>query len=432
MWTRSKSAKPVLGSLFGSLAGAILAIAAAKPAAAASCTVPDRRHPTIQSAVDDSTCTDVRLGERTYSEQVTLNRPGGIEIRGVGAGRTIIASPTTRARSTVSTSFLSGYTYVVQVRPGTSATLSDLTVNGAGNARCSERYFGVRFTGASGELNRVVVENVRGRGTDFACANVIAVAVTSESGSTATAGQLAVRGSTIRSFQQIGLLANGQKARLTVSDTVVSGVGPQSSQAQVGIQVATGAKGVLERATISDLLFSGDPCRGGLGTGFRIAGAGETSIKQAVLRAVDRGVLLSKNTLGPIKVSGSRFIETLGGILSTDNGPGPGGSPIIEISKNGFIGTKRSTAATVTTCFDDSGDAIAVRNEKDSLISENSAADSARCAVELLAGTSNLDVRENQAVRSGRADLADQGSGNRLSNNLCLTSIPADLCSGAP
>jgi hypothetical protein len=105
---------------------------------------------------------------------------------------------------------------------------------------------------------------------------------------------------------------------------------------------------------------------------------------------------------------------------------------LVEVSKNGFISTKRSTAATVATCFDESGDGVAVRNENDSLISGNSAADSARSAIELLAGTKNLDVRENQLVRSARADLEDKGSGNRLSKNLCQTSAPAGLCTGEP
>jgi hypothetical protein len=407
-------------------------LAALGAAQAGPCAVPDARHRTIQSAVNDTTCSEILLGERIYTEQLSLNRAGGITIRGVGAGRTVIVSPASRSWSTVPTTFLPNFSYVVQVRPGTSATLSDLTIDGFSNARCGERYFGVRFAGASGALERVVIENVRGRGTDFACANIIAVAVTAETSTPAGSATLAVRGATIRGFQQMGLLANGGNARLTVEDTVLHGAGAQSQLVQTGVQLQAGAGGSLDRVTVTDLTYSGDPCRG-VGTGVKVASASATTIKRCVLRTVDRGILLSKNAGEAISVSKNRFVETLSGILSTDNGPTPmGGSPIIEISQNGFISTKRSTAATVATCFDESGDGIAVRNENDSVISGNSAADSARCAIELLAGTKNLDIKDNQLVRSARADLEDKGTANRLSKNLCQTSTPAGLCSGDP
>jgi hypothetical protein len=414
------------------LAGFAGTFAVLSSAQAAPCSVPSARHRTIQSAVNDTTCTEVLLGERIYAEQLSLNRAAGITIRGVGAGRTVIVSPASRARSTVSTSFLPNFTYVVQVRPGTSATLVDLTIDGFSNARCGERYFGVRFAGASGTLDRVVVENVRGRGSEFACGNIIAVAVTAESSTPVGGATLTVRGATIRGFQQAGLLGNGSRAQLAVENTVLRGAGAQSQLAQTAIQLQAGAGGNLDRVTATELSFTGDPCRG-VGTGIKVASASATTITRGVLRGVDRGILLSKNTGGAIRVSKNRFVETLSGILSTDNGAtAMGGSPIIEISQNGFVSTKRSTAATVATCFDESGDAIAVRNESDSVISANSAADSSRCAIELLAGTKNLDVKDNQLVRSSRADLEDKGLGNRLSKNLCQTSTPAGLCAGDP
>src|SRR5262245_16313606 len=107
-----------------SLCSAAVLVAAAQDAEAGLCAVPGMRYRTIQSAANDAACSEIVLGERIYTEQISLNRPGGITLRGAGAGRTIIVSPTVRSRSTVSTSFLPNYTYVVQVRPGTSATIS--------------------------------------------------------------------------------------------------------------------------------------------------------------------------------------------------------------------------------------------------------------------------------------------------------------------
>jgi hypothetical protein len=403
--------------------------AIAGDARAASCSVPSLKHLTIQGAANDKTCTEIVLSKHTYTEQVTLNRPDGIAIHGVGAGRTILASPALRLRSGVSTSFLPKYAFVVQVKPGTSATLTDLTIDGGGNAKCGIPYFGVRVVGATAELDRVVVQNVLGQGASFACANVIGVAVTADAGSPPETASLTLNDSTVRSFQQIGILANGPNASLTLQNTVLHGAGSESSLPQVGIQISAGAAGTLNRTTVTNVQFSGDPCTG-VGTAVSFSGAGGVStLSDSVINDVDRGVYLTENS-GQVTVSKSRFMNTLGGILSTNNGTGA--TPIVTLSNNGFATTSRSTAATVATCFNDSGDAIAVGNEKSTVVSGNSAADSARCAVELLAGSASLTVNQNQAVRSTLVDIQDEGSGNNLSKNLCQTSMPAGLCSGPP
>lgn len=388
------------------------------------CTVPEATHPTIQRAVDDVRCTEIALKEQVYTGQVSINRPDAITIHGVGAGRTVLASPLRRTRSTQATTFLRNFTYVVQLRPGSVVTLSDVTIDGGSSARCSENYFGIRAHNARIDLEGVVIENVRGRTTDFACPNVIAAAATAEgTGASATLG---VTRSSVRAFQQIGLLARGAGATLTVKNTVLRGAGTQNQQVQTGIAIRDGAGGTIDRATVNDMHYSGDPCRG-VATALSITAAAATQVQDSVFSGIDRGAAISKNTIAPIQIAGSRFVETLGGILSSDNGTGR-----VQISGNAFVSTARSSAATVTTCFDDSGDAIAAKNEKDTVISKNSAADSARCAIELLTGSSNLDVAQNQSVRSARADIEDHGTGNRMTMNLCQSSTPSGLCSGTP
>jgi len=137
-----------------------------------------------------------------------LDRRAGITITGKGAGRTIVRSPTTRVKSTVTTTFLQRYSYVVEVKPGSLATLRDLTIDGRSNATCTERYFGVRYHNATGNLERVVVENVRGMGSSFSssCTNIYAVGVTSEGSG---GGSVQLTQSTVRNFQSVGVLASG-------------------------------------------------------------------------------------------------------------------------------------------------------------------------------------------------------------------------------
>lgn len=392
-------------------------------ATAAPCAVPETGHLTIQSAINDARCTEIELKAQIYTEQINVNRAGRpVIVRGAGAGRTVIASPLRRNRSTLGTSFLRNYVYVVQVAPGSTLSLSDLTVDGGGNARCTEPYFGLRAHNGTLNLDSVVIENVRGRGTNFACSNVIALGVTAEGTGSAS---LSLSRATLRSFQQTGILARGSGALLTLSDTLLRGAGEQSQQVQTGIGVLEGATATLDRATVRDLRYTGDLCKG-LGTGVRFSSAAASTLSQSVLAGCDRGVELSKNSAA-IDIKKNRFVENLAGIFASDNSAGSS-----RIVQNGFSGTRRSTAANVAMCFADSGDAIAIKADKDALIQGNSAADSARCAIEILAGSSNLDVQENQSVRSARVDIEDAGSGTRLSKNLCTSSTPAGLCAGPP
>lgn len=392
-------------------------------AQAAPCAVPETGHLTIQSAINDARCTEIDLKAQIYTEQINVNRAGRpVTLRGLGAGRTVLASPLRRNRSTVSTTFLRNYVYVVQVAPGSTLTLADLTVDGGGNARCTEPYFGLRAHNATLNLDAVVVENVRGRGTNFACANVFALGVTAEG---TGAASLSLSRATVRGFQQAGILARGSNAKLSLGDTLIRGVGEQNQQAQTGIWVRDGATAALDRATVRDLRFTGDPCKG-LGTGVRFSAAAASTTTASVLLGCDRGIELSKNSAA-IDIKGNRFVDNFAGVFASQDSAGAS-----RIVQNGFVGTRRSTATNVAMCFADSGDAIAIKGEKDALVQGNSAADSARCAIELLAGTSNLDVQENQSVRSARVDIEDAGSGNRLAKNLCLSSTPAGLCTGTP
>jgi hypothetical protein len=56
--------------------------------AQAACTVPSGPYPTIQSAIDDPSCDPIDVKAGTFNENLNLHR--GVDIRGAGAGRTIV------------------------------------------------------------------------------------------------------------------------------------------------------------------------------------------------------------------------------------------------------------------------------------------------------------------------------------------------------
>lgn len=67
---------------------------------AAVCQVPSGPHPTIQSAVDDGSCTELELAGQTFAESVTI--PRDLIVRGAStdtaviAGRLVVEGPTTQ------------------------------------------------------------------------------------------------------------------------------------------------------------------------------------------------------------------------------------------------------------------------------------------------------------------------------------------------
>lgn len=127
-----------------SLLIALLVAAAAASAGAATCSVPSTGYPTIQSAVDDSTCTAVNVAAGTYLENVSINR--AVVLNGAQAGQpisgrvsggwsesTVIGANPTGSQPvfaigassvildgfTVKTSVTTGAATGIQIRPGT-------------------------------------------------------------------------------------------------------------------------------------------------------------------------------------------------------------------------------------------------------------------------------------------------------------------------
>jgi hypothetical protein len=69
------------------LTGALMLLSAAT-CLAAVCSVPSGQYPTIQSAVDDPSCTEIVLAERTFEESVTVGRD--LTLRGASSATSVI------------------------------------------------------------------------------------------------------------------------------------------------------------------------------------------------------------------------------------------------------------------------------------------------------------------------------------------------------
>src|SRR5229473_6665257 len=112
-------------------------------AALASCSVPSGSYPTIQSAVNDVTCSTINVGPGTYNEQVTVAR-SNVTITGAGAGSTTI-QPSTVTANTSSLFSGSPIAAIVLVDGASGVTVEDLTVDGstAAPSGCAPTYVGI-------------------------------------------------------------------------------------------------------------------------------------------------------------------------------------------------------------------------------------------------------------------------------------------------
>ncbi len=67
---------------------AVLALLCATPCFAAVCSVPSGSYPTVQSAVDDPSCTEIVLAAQTFEQSVTVGRD--LTIRGASSATSVV------------------------------------------------------------------------------------------------------------------------------------------------------------------------------------------------------------------------------------------------------------------------------------------------------------------------------------------------------
>jgi hypothetical protein len=137
-------------------------------AALAICTVPSGTHPTIQSAVNDITCSTINVAAGTYNEQVQINRT--VTLHGAQAG------VDARSRVPTSESIINHPCGPVQIMAD-NVVLDGFTVQGSTlSDPCflSGIWTNPGFSGTQGGhqiLNNIVQNNISGIELDSSCVN---------------------------------------------------------------------------------------------------------------------------------------------------------------------------------------------------------------------------------------------------------------------
>jgi hypothetical protein len=217
-----------------------------------------------------------------WPEQLTISN-SGTTLRGNGAGVTVI-EPTTvsantfnydTATSVGSYSSLAPLAADILVANTTGVTVEDLTVNGqvgeTALTTCSPGYVGVDFQSSSGTLTRATVENIVLASTASTCQEGLGVLAYNGYDYTGVTASLAVTIShtTVSNTQANEITCDDPGLSCTIESNTVTGVGPEPSAFQNGIQVY-GAYGTVTRNTVSDNSYTGST--NNWYTGFQSAG----------------------------------------------------------------------------------------------------------------------------------------------------------------
>lgn len=276
-----------LDALIVVAAGLVSPIASAAPAR--TLVVP-RDYPSVQAAVDAAAPgTTIQIEAGTYTEQVVITKD--VDIRGAGAGATIIKAPDTLVP--FGTNVRNGRPVVAVVRVGRAAHvhMSDVTVSGP--LPCALVTGVITIQGATLDLTDAVVRDIlpaaarcaepaTGRAIGFGLAPNIEVDGVLGGNGFGRVSHVEVDG-----FQTLGLTANGTSngvaTNVTFTDNIVRPGSPVIATEQFAIDLEFGAVARVDSNTVTGAACTFDGCGNDPLTQFQsggiiAAGAGASTV----------------------------------------------------------------------------------------------------------------------------------------------------------
>jgi len=216
-------------------------------------TCPHAGFATIQDAVNAAPPgATIRICVGTYVEQVTVNKPLDLE---ADSGAILMpASMQPNAASLVDSAPLAT---AILVTGAIGVTIHGLVVDGSnsGISECSPILAGIVFENSSGTISRVTVRNFKLSANLNGCQSGLGIFVQSGGGSVSN---VTIEKSTVHDFQKNGITANEVGTQATISNNIVTGVGPTTGAAQNGIQIGFGAAGSISKNIVTNNVWS--PC----------------------------------------------------------------------------------------------------------------------------------------------------------------------------
>jgi nitrous oxidase accessory protein NosD len=206
----------------------------------------------IQEAINAASPGDeIRVCPGTYAEQLSITRSLHI-----AADNGAILQPASMVAnaSGVSAEPIAAAIFVSNAQ---DVEISGLLIDAAENkiAACSPVLIGILYQNASGRIAHNAVRNTLLTPALEGCQSGDGIVVQSLNGGLSS---VSIDSNSIHAYQKNGITSNELGTTSQITANVVTGLGPNNSIAQNGIQIGFGAQGAIIRNTVADNIYA--PC----------------------------------------------------------------------------------------------------------------------------------------------------------------------------
>jgi nitrous oxidase accessory protein NosD len=193
----------------------------------------------------------IRVCPGTYREQVFVNKPLSIE----GDNGAIVLPVNMVANTTGSSG--APIAAAILVKNTAAVEIEGLIVDTANNGitECSPHLIGILYQNSSGIIDHNAVRNTKLSVSLNGCQSGDGIVVQSLGGE---ASKVRIDDNSVHDYQKNGITGNELGAEVSITNNVVTGLGPTTGAAQNGIQIGFGGKGSVLHNTVTDNVWS--PC----------------------------------------------------------------------------------------------------------------------------------------------------------------------------
>jgi nitrous oxidase accessory protein NosD len=213
---------------------------------------PSATFTSIQDAINAANPGSViRVCPGTYGEQLSINKSLTIE----GDNGAVVLPSSMVANTTGSSG--TPIAAAILVKNAANVGIEGLIVDTANNGitECSPDLIGILYQNSTGSIKHNAVRNTKLSISLNGCQSGDAIVVQSLGGGSS---KVSINDNSIHDYQKNGITGNESGTEVAITKNVVTGLGPTIGAAQNGIQIGFGAKGEIQRNTVTDNVWS--PC----------------------------------------------------------------------------------------------------------------------------------------------------------------------------
>jgi nitrous oxidase accessory protein NosD len=213
---------------------------------------PSATFTSIQDAINAANPGSViRVCPGTYGEQLSINKSLTIE----GDNGAVVLPSSMVANTTGSSG--TPIAAAILVKNAANVGIEGLIVDTANNGitECSPDLIGILYQNSTGSIKHNAVRNTKLSISLNGCQSSDAIVVQSLGGGSS---KVSINDNSIHDYQKNGITGNESGTEVAITKNVVTGLGPTIGAAQNGIQIGFGAKGEIQRNTVTDNVWS--PC----------------------------------------------------------------------------------------------------------------------------------------------------------------------------